>query len=226
MSTPVSRVAWAPCFRIIPSRFPPIQLFERVANPADLEAVIAVESLTNDRVRDKVGDIRLVSPEDRISGPNASVIMAAFAHLNPNGSRFSNGTFGVFYAAGDLDTAVAETRYHRENFMRVTHQRAMELDMRVYLTDLNGDLHDIRAMKASMPGVYDSNDYAPGQRLGRTLRGQDSWGIAFDSVRREGGECVGVFRPPALSNCRQERHLCYVWDGAKIGTVYVKSQLC
>ncbi len=33
---------------------------------------------------------------------------------------------------------------------------------------------------------------------------------------------VAVFRPRLLSNCRQERHLCYVWDGRKIAIIYEK----
>ncbi len=49
-------------------------------------------------------------------------------------------------------------------------------------------------------------------------------GIAYDSVRREDGECVAVFRPRLLSNGRQERHLCYVWNGEKIVSVYEKRE--
>src|SRR5690606_7738687 len=113
-------IEWKPCWRIIPSRFPPIQLFERVTDPDDLEAIFELEALTNPRLRDEAGDIRLVAPQDRISGPGTSVIMAAFTHLNPDGSRFTDGTFGVFYAAGDIETAIAETSYHRERFMRAT----------------------------------------------------------------------------------------------------------
>ena len=63
------------------------------------------------------------------------------------------------------------------------------------------------------PAIYAADDYSASQALGRRLRDQNSWGIAYDSVRYGGGECVGVFRPPALRNCRQERHLCYVWNG-------------
>lgn len=38
----------------------------------------------------------------------------------------------------------------------------------------------------------------------------------------EGGECVALFRPRLLSNARQERHLCFVWNGHRIVTVYLK----
>ncbi len=219
---PVQRIAWTPCYRIIPSRFPPIDLFERVTNAADLEAVLAVESLTNDRIRDEVGKLQLIPPEDRISGPGSSAIMAAFTHPNPEGSRFSDGSYGVFYAARDLDTAVEETKHHRSRFMQATSQPPMELDMRVYAVDLKGKLHDIRRMRDSLSRVYSRDRYASGQDLGRSLRDLGSLGITYQSVRHKGGECAAVFRPTALSSCRQERHLCYVWDGEKFATVYEK----
>ena len=66
--------------RIIPSRYPQINLFEQVSGPQDWEVLYAVESLTNPRLRDQVGDIRLVAPEDRVYGDGASWIMAAFTH--------------------------------------------------------------------------------------------------------------------------------------------------
>ena len=225
MSITVTQIEWKPSWRIIPSRFPPIQLFERVTDPEDIEAVIAVESLTNPRLRDETGDIQLVPPGDRSSGPGSSAIMAVFIHLNPEGSRFSDGTFGVFYAANDLDTAIAETRYHRERFMRATSQGRMELDMRVYIVDLVAALHDLRRRQAEFPLVYHNDNYSAGQYLAATLRQEGSNGIAYSSVRRRGGECVAVFRPRLLSNCRQERHLCYVWDGKQIADIYEKRAL-
>ena len=225
MTIPVARLRWSPCWRIIPSRFPPIHLFERVTEPADLQAILELESLTNPRLRDEVGEIRLVPPEDRVSGPGASIVMAAFTHPNPAGSRFSDGSFGVFYAANDFDTAIAESKYHRERFMWATAQPRMELDMRVYVVDLDGDLHDLRGRKPDFPLVYDEDNYAGGQHLALTLRKDGSNGIAYDSLRRHGGQCVAVFRPPLLSNGRQERHLCYLWDGRRIATVYEKRAL-
>ena len=222
MTPPVVRLEWKPCWRIVPSRFPPIQLFERVADPGDLEAIFELESLTNPRLRDEAGDIRLVPLEDRIGGPGASVIMAAFTHLNPEGSRFSDGSYGVFYAAKDLDTAIAETKHHRVRFMRATAQSRMELDMRVYAIDLEGDLHDLRGRQAAFPEVYRRDDYTVARRLALTLREAGSNSIAYDSIRHDGGECVATFHPPLLSNARQERHLCYVWDGQQIAAVYEK----
>lgn len=225
MDIPVSAVRWAPCYRIIPSRFPPISLFEAVADPADLDAVYAIEAMTNDRLREETGDLTLVSPEDRVSGPGSSAVMAAFTHINPDGDRFTDGSYGAFYAGLTIATAIAETRHHRVIFLNATVEPAQELDMRVYAVDLEAGLHDIRGAGESEPTLYHPDDYAASQRFARGLRDAGSDGIVYDSVRDPGGECAAVFRPRLLSNCRQERHLCYVWDGTAISMIYEKTLL-
>src|SRR5262249_60401972 len=110
-----------------PARAPPIQLFERVADPADLDAVFAVEALTNDRVREEAGELARVLPEDRVSGPGSSFIMAPFTHVAPIGGRFTDGSFGAYYAARTIDTAIAETKYHPPRFMAFTHKPPLHL---------------------------------------------------------------------------------------------------
>ena len=93
--------------------------------------------------------------------------MGAFTDLNPLGSRFSDGTYAVFYAANSLDTAIAETRYHRERFLNATAQRKMEPDTRVYRVDLDGLLHDLRGQTARQPLVYHNDNYAAGSNATR-----------------------------------------------------------
>ncbi|RKF18971.1 RES domain-containing protein [Altericroceibacterium spongiae] len=225
MTIPQTDLHWHPCYRIIPSRFPPIALFEDVADPEDLEAVYALEALTNDRLREEAGNLRLVPPEDRVSGPGTSPVMAAFTHLNPLGDRFTDGTYGVFYAGRTLATAIAETRYHRACFLAATAEPAQDIDMRVYAVNCTGTMHDIRGCRAERPELYHPEDYGASQNFAARLRDQGADGIVYDSVRFEAGECVAVFRPRLLSHCRQERHLCYVWDGKTIRDVYEKRML-
>lgn len=222
---PVTETHCAPCYRIIPSRFPPIGLFENVALPEDLDAVFQIEAITNDRLREEVGSLALVPPEDRVSGPGTSPIMAAFTHLNPEGSRFTDGSFGIFYASLTLDTAIAETKHHRAKFLAATDEPGQEIDMRVYAVDLRAELHDIRGLADSHADLYDPDNYVCAQGLAAELRDTGSDGIRYLSVRHPGGESVAAFRPRLLSNCRQERHLCYVWDGSAIKTVYEKKSL-
>ncbi len=220
-----SRVTWKPSYRLVPSRFPPIQLFERVADPADLDAVLAIESLTNERLRDEIGEIQLVAPEDRISGPGTSPIMAAFTHVNPEGGRFTDGTFGAYYAARDLETAVRETAHHRAIFLARTKEAPGEIAMRCYLADLDAELVDIRGLQAARPGLYNRESYLESQPFAREMRAKGAMGIVWDSVRLPGGECAAAFKPQALRPAIQGPHLSFVWDGERIAGWYEKGRL-
>jgi RES domain-containing protein len=218
-------VWWRPSHRIIPSRFPPISLFERVADPADLDAVYAVEALTNPRLRESVGALHAVPVHERVTGAGAGFIMAPFTHLSAEGARFSTGTFGAYYAARSRATAIAETVYHRERFLRATAQPATELTMRVLLATVRGTLLDLRGARAAHAALYDPASYAASQAFAVAQRAQGAAGVVYDSVRDADGECVAVWRPTLVSACRQGAHLGYVWDGTRITAVYEKSRL-
>ena len=218
----VSRVVWKPSYRLIPSHFPPIGVYDRVADPADLAAVFAVENLTNPRLRQEAGDISMVAPEDRVSGPGTTPIMAAFTHLNPEGSRFSDGSYGVYYAAQDLDTAIAEVSHHRAVFMARTREPAIDIDLRLIAAPLDAKLHDLRAVRGGAAQLFDPDDYGASQALGRQLRAAGSWGVLYPSVRRRGGLCAGVFRPRALKPAREAAHIALHWDGRRISHWYEK----
>src|SRR5690606_21426079 len=129
---PQRRVRWPETFRAVPSRFPPIQLFERIGDAADWETLAEIESLTNDRVRDAIGEISLVPVEDRLSGPGASFVMASFTHVG-RPSRFSDGAHGVHYVARRKATAIAETVHHMGVFYAATKEPPLEVDMRLLI---------------------------------------------------------------------------------------------
>jgi hypothetical protein len=206
------RVVWKPAHRLVPSRFPPIGLFDRVADPQDLEAVFALEAMTNDRIRDEAGELTLVPENERISGPGTTPIMAAFTHVNPLGSRFSDGSYGVYYCALELQTALAEVRFHQQRFLRWTREGPMRLQMRLYLTDLDAKLVDARKVAE----VHHADDYAASQALARIARAARRDGVLYRSVRRKGGLCAAVFRPRVLANCRQGAHYALHFDGSSI----------
>jgi hypothetical protein len=222
---PTTEVSWRPCYRIIPSRHPPIQLFERVADPDDLEQVFEIESLTNSRLRETF-DLSRLDPEDRVSGPGTSFIMGALTHIRTDrGGRFTDTTFGAYYAARDLQTAIEETVYHGDRFRRESREPAGRFEMRVLRSNLRAPLHDVRGQRARGPRIYDPDDYTASQALGRALRTERAWGVAYDSVRREGGECAAVFRPRALSPCKIAEHLDYLWDGERTVEVFTKKRI-
>lgn len=219
---PIKRIRWSHAYRIVPSRFPPVGLFDRIADPADLEAVFAIEALTNPRLREEADALKLVPKARRISGPGSTPVMAAFTHLNPEGSRFSDGSWGVFYAGHSVTTAVEETVYHRERFLAATAEPPCDLPMRCYRTSITGRLHDLRG---GWPAMHDPTDYTASVALARTLRSAGSNGIVYDSVRHAGGECAAVFYPDLLAPCVQSEHLVYRWDGRRIALVLRVSEL-
>jgi len=215
----VRRIRWMSTVRIVPSRFPAADLFARVADPADFAAVIAVESLTNDRLRAESGEVARVQGRDRVAGPGASYVMAPFTHVSPDGGRFTDGTYGAYYCARSRDTAIRETVHHRERFMAATLEPPMDLEMRIVEADLDGRLHDIRAGGDRYSAVYDPGSYAQSRTFARGLRDAGSNGIAYDSVRHDGGHCAAVFRPALIRRARQSSHLLYRWDGNRITAV-------
>jgi hypothetical protein len=223
---PISQVTWNPCWRIVSSRFPPQGLFDRVTDPKDLETVMAIEKLTNDRLRQEVGEIALVPEKERITGAGTTPVMAAFTHPNPSGSRFADATYGVYYAGKSVATTVSETRYHRERFLRATDEPPIEVDVRSYASNIDAKFHDLRGQQDARPDLYgpDPTAYDSPQALGKSLRAQGSNGIAYNSVRNAGGECIAVFRANLLSPTRQGEHFCYVWDGNRISNVYNKTE--
>lgn len=225
MNYPTTRLKWSPAFRVIPSRFPAVGLFERVAGPEDFDALYALEAMTNDRIRDEVGEISLVPAEERLFGPGSTCIMAAFTHLNPQGSRFSDGSYGVFYCARTRDTAIAETRYHSARFMQATAEPPMRLQMRLYSVEARGQATDLRAASRTEPRIVDPDDYSHAQSIGRQLRAAGAQGILYPSVRHSGGECLAALRTGIVKNCLHAAYLEYNWNGRSIDAVFEVNQL-
>lgn len=212
------QIDWRQAWRVIASRYPPIKLFERLtADPAVWDALIALEQLTNPRLRDELGDIALVPPEDRVSGPGASYVMAAFTQINPRGSRFSDGSYGVYYAAAALETAILETVHHFEIFARDSNDPPRNEDFRVLVGTIAADFEDVAGLpEVERDAILDPYSYAASQALARKLRAAGANGITYPSVRHPGGHCVGAFRPRAVGIPRQERHVQYRWNGARV----------
>jgi len=206
----IGHVEWRPSYRIVSSRFPPKDLFDTISRPEDLEAVYHLEGLTNPQLRQELGQLDMVPKERRVCGPGTTPLMAAFTHITREGSRFSDGSFGVYYAARDRATALAETMHHRAKFLASTGHPSIVLEMRCYAGDLAGKLHDARD---GWSQLHDPDSYVASQAMALKLRAAGSDGIAFDSVRLAGGECVALFYPDLMQPVRQESHLYYHWTG-------------
>lgn len=202
----------AETYRIIPSHFPPISLFENLLDPDELEAAYALESLTNARLQDEAGHILLVEKDDRVVGQGSTPIMAAFTHIGIS-SRFTAGDYGVYYAGLELETAVAESVFSRARFLAATDQYPQTITMRCYKCSVDAELVDARLNDA----VHHPDSFLAGQQLGQQLKQNNEYGVLYQSVRHTGGECVAILRPKALvPPAVQTAHFQFVWDGKNI----------
>jgi hypothetical protein len=206
--------------RLIPSRYPPVGIFDAIAAPEDLEVVLELEGWTNDRVSAELGVIRRIpSAEWAIDRPMANVIMAAFCHPHPRGGRFNNSDLGAWYAAGSLDTAHAEIIHHRTRELEEIGVLDARVEMRDYLADMDAQFHDIRGDDPAFAPLYDPDSYDASQHFAGPLRAVGSNGVLYRNVRHAGGECVACFRPLLVANVRQAGHFEYRWSGTRTPTI-------
>lgn len=194
-----------PTYRLIPSRFPPIGLFDTVSTAADLAAVMDLVGWTNDRLVAERLD-RLPRGEWVYGRPNASVIMASFLHVAPGGMRFNNGELGAWYAAAALPTSVAEVAHHIRREAVATGTASITRTFRAYTATLSGGFIDIRGLTASRPELYDPANYAGSQKFGEAARANGGSGLLYDSIRHHGGTSVVAYRPSLVLDVTQTDH--------------------
>jgi RES domain-containing protein len=213
-------VRWRAAPRLIASRYPTAGLFDRVAAPSDIDAIIELEGWTNDRVSGELGILTAV-PRDEWAVGRAmdSVVMAAFCHPRSGGGRFNGEDRGAWYAARTLETAIAEAIHHRTEELREVGGYETRVQMRVYLADFSARFHDVRdtvhesGRQSPWGALHDRSDYGASQRLGRQLLESDSNGVVYRSVRHESGECLACFRPRLVRNVRVGGHYEFRWEG-------------
>ena len=205
------RVQWDASYRIIRSIYPPIDLFEDIADPRDWEALASVESKTNPRIWDHLGRLDLVPPERRVAGVGASNLMAPFVHVSPDRpGRFTRGHYGVYSAGNTVEVAIREVAHHHGRFMGASNEPAgWTSQFRELITPVDAILHDLRGDAK----CHEYDDYSHPQTIAETLRAQGSNGVLYNSVRSPSGECIGLFWPDVIAPPVQGDHFVFHWDG-------------
>lgn len=210
----VTSIDWTASYRVVSSRYPTVSVYDRITDAKNFQAVLELEALTNPRAREEAGDYRKIRPEDAAIGPRSTPIMASFAYSGE--SRFCEGSYGVYYAAHEEETAIAESRYRTEQFLRATNEPSIDVDKRMYRARIRGDYDDLRA-RSKRSKLYDPNSYDASQAYARALYERNRVdGIVYNSVRRSGGQCICAFRPRLISDCRIAAYLQFRWDGERI----------
>lgn len=217
MTLPQTEISWQKSHRLIPSQYPPIDLFDDIAPPEDWEALARAESRTNPRIYEQIGNLSQIPVHRRVQ---SSWVMAAFTHYSlDKPTRFSDGSYGVYYCAKDFETALRESCYHKALFFQATRQpEGWAMQMRELVASVHHCFHDLRGENNA--ALLASADYSASQALAKKLRSEESNGIIYPSVRHEGGECLAAFWPDVIGKPKQAGHWMYHWNGEAID--YVK----
>lgn len=216
----VSRLADLPgqqvqAYRLVNSKYPPIALFDDVADADEFEALYQIQALTNPRLQNEVGRIEMIAREEIPFGiPGCSYATGPFTHVNPEGSRFSDGRFGVLYLAATMETALAEVHHHQDkywsNVRNLNYERFVFRGLSCAFVD--AAMKDATSVPMTDP-IYDPDDYTDSRRLGKAVKDAGCSGLRYTSVRAPNSHCWALMTPRPVSSIIQAAHYEMIWNG-------------
>lgn len=199
-------------FTLMPSRFPTVDVFARVAGDRSAE-LAEIESLTNPRLRERE---RLLNGTQSVDG-NSPLLQnwnhAPFAYVNPEGSHFFGPEQPVLELASDIQTALAISIQRREVFLARTGEGPLGLEMRELSRIVTGRFADGRDWQLNL-------DVEERRRRGQAIKGAGFDGLLYHPVERPAGYCVCVLKGASLQRAMQRDHFKFVWDGGKVSKIY------
>ncbi|MGL6112372.1 MAG: RES family NAD+ phosphorylase [Rubrivivax sp.] len=134
-------------------------------------------------------------------------------------SRFSDGSYGVWYGSESVETTVYESAYHwfRGLLCDAGFEReAVVAERKVYSVACGAALLDFRQATTDYPELVHRTDYAFTQTVGARIHREGHPGLLIQSARRPTGENIAVFNPGVLSNPRLNCPLTYRLEGDRI----------
>lgn len=227
MSQPPKAAIAQRTHRLVLSRFPTIGIFDGLgASEDELRAGFIFEAMTNDRLTEAQSRLGHLGEGEILSGPGASMVMAAFLHVNAQGGRFTDGRLGAWYAAFDVETAIEETAFHNHRRLSASDGGfPNRMQLRELIAEVDGAFFDIRRdggwdlREIDRLSDPDPATYVTTQAFAAPLRwpteGPLGEGVVHDSVRRGGGVNVCVWLPSRVKlPVVQGDHYEYAWDSA------------
>lgn len=201
-------------YRLVNSKFPPIAMFDDVADADEFEVLYEIQALTNPRLKNEVGQLELIPRSEIPFGiTGCSYATAPFTHVNPAGSRFSDGSFGVLYLADTLETALAEVQHHQTLYW----SNVRDLNYERFVFRGLSCSFGVKAMKdataiAITDPIYDPDDYTHSHAFGKIIRATGSPGLRYHSVRMPGSYCWALMTPRPVLSIVQSAHYEMIWN--------------
>jgi hypothetical protein len=134
-------------------------------------------------------------------------------------SRFSDGSFGVWYGCDTVETSVHETAYHWFNGLLSDAGFEKENvigERKLYEVACDAALVDLRPLTAMHSGLMHKTDYRLAQSVGARLHREGHPGLVTTSVRHVTGQNHVVLNLKVLSNPRYHGQLTYRLEGHRI----------
>ncbi|MBB3188949.1 RES family NAD+ phosphorylase [Halomonas cerina] len=212
-------------YRLVNSKFPPIDLFDDVASAEEFDMLYELQAMTNPRLRAEVGDLGLIPTTEIPFGiPGCSYATAPFTHVTPAGSRFSHGRYGVLYIADVMDTALAEVRHHQETYWRnvtdLSYERFVFRGLVCHFDE--AEMADGLAIPREHP-VYAPDDYSASRELGDVIKAEGVPGLRYHSLRRPGAICWALMTPRPVTSIVPTVHYEMIWNGSITGVSRISS---
>ncbi len=199
-----------PWYRLIPSRFPTIDVYSRVAASDRWPMLSEVELLTNPRQKERAS-ILGANVVDGAPPKLQNWNHAPFVYLDPDGSYLLHGAFGVLELGETKDIALAMAVARREAFLGVTALPAQAIEMRLLKHPVKG--------RFAVLGNLDRLSQEQRWQLGASL--YEEWdGAIFQCPAAPSGRAVAVFNSECLSKSVQDDHFRFWWDGTRIRNIY------
>ena len=135
-----------------------------------------------------------------------------------SGSRYSDGSFGVWYGSDTVETGVWESAWHWYfGFLADAgfQQEGVSCERKLYQVDCRAALLDFRGLCRRYPALVHPGDYSFTQAVGQRIHREGHPGLVTQSVRFPQGECFGIFNPAVLSRPRQHGALSYRVQGGQ-----------
>ena len=197
-------------FRLIPSRFPPVEVYEGIVANDRVEDLVRVEIRTNPRLRSESKLIGAAGgpPPPKLQNWN----LAPFKYLNPEGSRFFGAARPALELAEDRQTALAVSVARRQRFLARTGEPPIGLDMRMLKTPVRGRFLDLRH-------VSPDAGHEERRRVGDSVPDAVD-GVLYHPAERPSATCVAVLRGETLGRSIQDAHFRFFWNGARVATLY------
>ena len=201
------------CFQLIPSRFPPIDVYERLGRVELRTAAQELERRTNPRLIELQHVEK--SPDFGLKGPHQyqNWNHAPFVYKNPEGSEFLGPACGVAEMSTDLNASLLLALLRREEFFNRTNEETMGQDMRVLRRRVAGTLIDLSAVD---PGLAKAERW----KIGKEIYESGAAGIIYRRSSFGEHRFVSVFDGAIIGRALQDAHYRFEWDGKSIRNIY------